>query len=230
VTFEPGKKEKLQRYLNVTRAELFFARRLILVEGTAELFLLDALATKAGYDLRKHSVSIISTDGLNFDAFLPLFGKNAMQIPVAVVTDADPPKATFPDQTAALTLSDNAKTLKGLEDEFVKCYFAKKTLEYDLAFDAVRRELMVAALKEMHPKIGADLETDVGNAATAQEKAKVLYCGMFQRPGDLESVQKGRYSQVLAYGIATSKTPVVLPPYLEAALNFVAPKMDAAGG
>jgi len=93
VTFEPGKKEKLQRYLNVTRAELFFARRLILVEGTAELFLLDALATKAGYDLHKHSVSIISTDGLNFDAFLPLFGKNAMQIPVAVVTDADPPKA-----------------------------------------------------------------------------------------------------------------------------------------
>jgi len=112
----------------------------------------------------------------------------------------------------------------------VKCYFAKKTLEYDLAFDAVRRELMVAALKEMHPKIGADLETDVGNVATAQEKAKVLYCGMFQRPGDLESVQKGRYSQVLAYRIAKSKTPVVLPPYLEAALKFVAPKMDAAGG
>ena len=230
VTFEPGKKEKLQRYLNVTRAELFFARRLVLVEGTAELFLLDALATKAGYDLHKHSVSIVSTDGLNFDAFLPLFGNNAMQIPVAVVTDADPPKTAFPDQASALTLSDNAKKLKGLDDEFVKCYFAKKTLEYDLAFDAVRRELMVAALKEMHPKIGADVETQVGNAVTDEEKAKVLYCGMFQRPGDLESVQKGRYSQVLAYGIATSNTPVVLPPYLEAALKFVAPKMGAAGG
>ncbi len=229
-TFAPGKKEKLQRYLNVTRAELFFARRLVLVEGTAELFLLDALATKAGYDLRKHSVSIISTDGLNFDAFLPLFGKNAMQIPVAVITDADPPKTDFPDQTVALTLSGAAENLKGLEDEFVKCYFAKKTLEYDLAFDAVRRDLMVAALKEMHPKIGADVETDVGKVSTDQEKAKVLYCGMFQRSGDLESVQKGRYSQVLAYGIAMSKTPVALPPHIEAALEFVAKKRDAAGG
>lgn len=53
---------------------------------------------------------------------------------------------------------------------------------------------------------------------------------MFQRPGELENVQKGRYSQVLAYGIATSKAPVALPSYLEAALKFVAPKMDAAGG
>lgn len=230
VKFEPGKKEKLQRYLNVTRAELFFAKRLVLVEGTAELFLLDALAIKAGFDLRKHSVSIISTDGLNFDAFLPLFGKGAMQIPVAVITDADPPKAHFPDEAAALVLSDNAQKLKDLEDEFVTCYFAQKTLEYDLAFDASCRDLMVGALKEMHPMIGAALEADVGNVAMAQEKAKLLYCGMFQRPGELENVQKGWYSQVLAYGIATSKMPVALPPYLEAALKFVAPKMDAAGG
>ena len=53
---------------------------------------------------------------------------------------------------------------------------------------------------------------------------------MFQRPGDLENVQKGRYSQVLAYGIATTNVPVAVPPYIEAALKFVAPKMDAAGG
>lgn len=230
VKFEPEKKEKLQRYLNVTRAELFFAKRLVLVEGTAELFLLDALATKAGYDLRKHSVSIISTDGLNFDAFLPLFGKGAMQIPVAVITDADPPKTHFPDEVAAIALSANAQKLKELEDEFVTCYFAQKTLEYDLGFDAGRRALMIAALKEMHPKIGADLESAVANSASAQEKAQALYCGMFQRPGELENVQKGRYSQVLAYGIATSKAPVAIPPYLDAALKFVAPKMDTAGG
>jgi len=230
VKFEPGKKEKLQRYLNVTRAELFFAKRLILVEGTAELFLLDALAAKAGYDLRKHSVSIISTDGLNFDAFLPLFGKGALQIPVAVVTDADPPKSDFPDEVAALRLSTTAQKLRELEDEFVTCHFAQKTLEYDLALEAGRRALMVTALKEMHPKRGAELETEVGNVATAQDKAKVLYCGMFQRPGDLEGVQKGRYSQVLAYCIATAKEAVAVPPYIEAALKFVAPTMDVAGG
>lgn len=222
VIFKPGKKEKLQRYLNVTRAELFFARRIVLVEGTAELFILEALAKKAGVNLRKTSVSIISTDGLNFDAFMPLFGKNAMQIPVAVVTDADPPAADFPDSTAALDLSANAKLLHELEDDFVKCFFAKKTLEYDLAFDASCRTHMLAAVTEMHPDIGAALKIKVDKAVGDSAKAKELFCGTFQRGDGKLKVQKGRFAQILAYAIATSNDPVELPMYLSEALTFVA--------
>ncbi|AXE35468.1 ATP-dependent nuclease [Chromobacterium phragmitis] len=95
VTFKKGKREKLERYLDVTRAELFFARRVIFVEGAAELMMVDVLAKRMGYDLRQHGVSLISVEGLNFDSFLPLFGGKALKIPVAVLTDADPvpPKA-----------------------------------------------------------------------------------------------------------------------------------------
>ena len=95
VTFEKGKREKLERYLDVTRAELFFARRVIFVEGAAELMMVDVLAKRIGCDLRQHGVSLISVEGLNFDSFLPLFGDKALKIPVAVLTDADPvpPKA-----------------------------------------------------------------------------------------------------------------------------------------
>ena len=35
VKFAKGKREKLERYLDVTRAELFFARRVVFVEGAA---------------------------------------------------------------------------------------------------------------------------------------------------------------------------------------------------
>ncbi|MFK3797157.1 ATP-dependent nuclease [Pseudomonas sp. NPDC088444] len=90
VTFESGKREKLERYLDVTRAELFFARRVIFVEGAAELLLVDALAKLMDLDLRKYGVSLISVEGLNFDSFLPLFGENGLRIPVSVITDADP--------------------------------------------------------------------------------------------------------------------------------------------
>lgn len=95
VTFKKGKREKLERYLDVTRAELFFARRVIFVEGAAELMMVDVLAKRMGCDLRQHGVSLISVEGLNFDSFLPLFGNKALKIPVAVLTDADPvqPKA-----------------------------------------------------------------------------------------------------------------------------------------
>lgn len=90
VVFEKGKREKLERYLDVTRAELFFARRVIFVEGAAELMMVNALAKRIGCDLRQHGVSVISVEGLNFDSFLPLFGDKALKIPVAILTDADP--------------------------------------------------------------------------------------------------------------------------------------------
>lgn len=221
VVFKDKKKEKLQRYLNVTRAELFFARRLVLVEGTAELFIVEALAKKAGVDLRKHSVSVISTDGLNFDAFMPLFGKGAMQIPVAVVTDADPPAATFPGKAAALELSANAKLLQEAEDEFVKCFFAKKTLEYDLGFDPGCRTHMLTALEEMHSEIAKDLKVEVDKAGDDDAKATCLFKGAFQRGDGKTKVQKGRFSQLLAYELLESKDAVAVPSYLADALKFV---------
>lgn len=90
VKFAKGKREKLERYLDVTRAELFFARRVIFVEGAAELMLVDALAKILGFDLREYGISLISVEGLNFDSFLPLFGEKGLRIPVSVITDADP--------------------------------------------------------------------------------------------------------------------------------------------
>lgn len=90
IKFAKGKREKLERYLDVTRAELFFARRVIFVEGAAELMLVDALAKVMNLDLRDYGISLISVEGLNFDSFLPLFGEHGLRIPVSVVTDADP--------------------------------------------------------------------------------------------------------------------------------------------
>ena len=107
ISFEKGKREKLERYLDVTRAELFFARRVIFVEGAAELLMVDALAKRMGFDLRQHGVSLISVEGLNFDSFMPLFGSDALKIPVAVLTDADPvrPLAAPADATAAVAVT-----------------------------------------------------------------------------------------------------------------------------
>lgn len=112
VVFKKGKREKLKRYLDVTRAELFFARRVIFVEGAAELMMVNALAKRIGFDLRQHGVSLISVEGLNFDSFLPLFGDSALKIPVAVLTDADPvpPKAEPAPLVAAPTVASGPAT------------------------------------------------------------------------------------------------------------------------
>jgi putative ATP-dependent endonuclease of OLD family len=218
VKFDKTKKEKLQRYLDVTRAELFFARRIILVEGAAELFIVTALAATLGINLRKHSVSVLSTEGLNFDCFLPLFGEDALNVLVAVLTDADPPKA-YPQLGAPLVYSPAAMSIDEKTSVFIQPFFAQKTLEYDLALQPVNQELMLSALEDLHPGIAESLRKEVDKAALA-EKPRVLFSGMFEREKGTD-IQKGKYAQALAQAIATPGAAFVVPPYIKAALDFI---------
>lgn len=221
VKFEKTKKEKLQRYLDVTRAELYFARRIILVEGAAERFMIEVLAKKLKIDLRKHGVSVLSTEGLNFDAFVPLFGKDALNVRVAIVSDADPEApAQFPKLSDALSLSNAAKSIKNLENDFVKTFFAQKTFEYDLALHEKNRDSMLSALKELHRGIAEDLKAAV-DAAASDDKPKVLFKGMFDRGEGKRNVQKGAYSQALAQLISDAGTDFTVPPYITTAIDYL---------
>ena len=230
VVFEKGKREKLERYLDVTRAELFFARRVIFVEGAAELMLVSVLAEKAGYKLREHGVSLISVEGLNFDSFLPLFGEKALKIPASVITDADPmdtsadgsePKALYPAASDTVKVSDNTAKMKQSEDTFVKIFHGVKTLEYDLALHEDNRSAMLKALKELHPKIGEIVETAVNAVTGDADKARLLFSGMFERTQN--NVQKGRFGQALAQIFADGVSCTV-PEYIRRAIEHACQK------
>jgi putative ATP-dependent endonuclease of the OLD family len=79
----------LQRYLDVSRAEILFARAVIFVEGDAEKFLLPEFARQAGYDLDKYGISICSVGGIDFLPYTLLAGLDGLNIPYAVLTDGD---------------------------------------------------------------------------------------------------------------------------------------------
>lgn len=263
IAFGKGKREKLERYLDVTRAELFFARQVIFVEGAAELMMVDALAKRIGCNLRQHGVSLISVEGLNFDSFLPLFGENALKIPVAVLTDADPvaPKPAKKDAVSAdpgmpaapagaaaagvedppddedddaeplypaagdvVAVSANTAKMKACENAYVKVFHGLKTFEYDLALEPGNREPMLAALKELHPKIAVALTATVNAAADDAGKAKALFCGMFERARN--NVQKGSFAQALAQVISDPKIPFTVPAYIQDAIQHAS---QAAG-
>jgi putative ATP-dependent endonuclease of OLD family len=231
ISFAKGKREKLERYLDVTRAELFFARRVIFVEGAAELLLVNLLARKTGVDLRNHGISLISVEGLNFDSFLPLFGQKAIKIPVAILTDADPekmmtpggtPVSYYPDLGEIIAPSANTIAMKSLEDEFVKVFHGVKTFEYDFALHEKNRIAMLAALKEIHPVICAALEIAVQAAVSDAAKAEILFKGMFERSSG--NVQKGRFAQALSAKIEEEKLDIVVPDYISAAILHAAQK------
>lgn len=218
VAFSPKKKGKLQRYLDVTRAELFFAKRILFVEGTAERFIVAALAEKNAYRLRQNSVSILSAEGLNFDCFEPLFRIDAIPIRVALLSDADPPADLYPSLGAPPELSVQAKAIEAMSHATLRPFFALKTLEYDLALHDENHPAMLEALKDISPRNGVRLSAELAAAAPA-ERAVTLFKGMFQREQGA-NVSKGEYAQALAEAIATA--PVfIAPPYIKAALDFL---------
>jgi putative ATP-dependent endonuclease of OLD family len=161
---------------------------------------------------------VLSTEGLNFDCFVPLFGDAALPVRVAILSDADPPD-TYPKLTDSLVLSSAANAIDGLRNPFVTPFFAQKTLEYDLALHHENRTLMLTALSKIHPTIAASLKTAV-EAAPADDKPKVLFCGMFDRASGA-NVKKGEYSQALAQTILEDGVAFTVPPYIQKALEYV---------
>jgi putative ATP-dependent endonuclease of OLD family len=80
----------LQRYIDVTRGELFFARGVILVEGDAERFLVPAFAGALGTPVDMRGISVCSVAGTNFAPYVKLLGPTGLNLPHVVLTDRDP--------------------------------------------------------------------------------------------------------------------------------------------
>ena len=70
IDYDESLKKKLQRFLDATRAELFFARRILMVEGIAEALLVPILAKIAGGDLKDSSVTVLNPKELQSVAYV----------------------------------------------------------------------------------------------------------------------------------------------------------------
>jgi putative ATP-dependent endonuclease of OLD family len=84
----PEDADDLARYLDVTRAEMLFARGVILVEGDAERFVVPVFAEALDKRLDHLGITVCSVAGTNFDPYVRLL--TALDIPFAVITDWDP--------------------------------------------------------------------------------------------------------------------------------------------
>ncbi len=131
IEMEGDLKKKLQRFLDATRGELFFARRILMVEGIAEALLLPVFAKLAGGSLKESAVTVLNADGLNFNAFLPLFGEKRLGFPVAILTDGDAAKIGDSPSAAATGLKAKEADIPNLRVEY-----SEITFEHELARSA----------------------------------------------------------------------------------------------
>ncbi len=85
----------LQRFLDATKANLFFAHGVMIVEGDAENILLPTLANLIDRDFTEHGVSIVNVGGIGLRRYARIFQRKdlledgKLEIPVACLTDMD---------------------------------------------------------------------------------------------------------------------------------------------
>ncbi|MGY1857568.1 ATP-dependent nuclease [Modestobacter sp. SYSU DS0290] len=194
----------LQRYLDATRSEMVFAKRVMLVEGFAEQVLVPLLAG-GPRRLDEEGITVCSVHGTHFASYIRFL--RAIGTPYAVITDGDPtagPGKTGPERVARLA---RLSGVEASQAEEVGLFMGTVTLEADL-FDtsAANASAMAAAAASFATTTTKSSENEsklLNGDGTAFVK------GM--------GVSKGRFAQRLA-----SRAPSLdTPPYIERALHWL---------
>lgn len=211
---------KLGRYLDATRSSLLFARRVLLVEGISEAILLAEIARAADYDLRDYSVSIVSTEGLNFAEFIELLGPDGLARTCAVVTDADGKlhgDRYYPGRGGQKVLSAAAKATVRTARSPVAVFVAQSTLEYDIVlYSNENLQIGLDALRPLHPRLHTKLESRLAGLPSLDAKAAEFHDFLFEQ----RDVSKAEFSESVA-SLLQERPEFVVPPYLLAAILHV---------
>jgi putative ATP-dependent endonuclease of OLD family len=213
----------LRRFLDVTRAALFFARAVILVEGLAEQLLLPVIAKELERPLVPNGVTVINVEGVAFPPFTDLFGPDKLPYRLAVISDSDrqSTEASDPDDPddSIAGLSARAAGLAERSSANVLVRLADTTLEWDLA-RAGNADVMFAALTRLKPKAGPRLRDELADAEATVVADRVLaYL--------VDNKLKGRFAQEMADLVDSGGHELIVPTYLREAIEWVADELPA---
>lgn len=243
----------LRRFLDATKANLFFARGLLMVEGDAENILLPAIARKMGRSLEDHGVSIVNVGHVGLFRYSRILQRTSgpiVPIPVALLHDRDIP----PDEAKAMVgdrktesewdIEKKAKRLANMASEDGQCVRAfisdQWTLEFDLARNADFAALMYRAVKlaganRKRPRAEVIAEADLELAAWNGKLgagSEAVAVEIF-RPLHDRKVSKAETAEQLADLVdKLTDTPEVFrakcPVYLRDAIDYVTSRLLGA--
>lgn len=113
-------KQHLSKFLDVTRSDMLFADKVILVEGIAEKLLLPLFMEKCNFSYEDHHISIVEIGGKHFEHFIELFNGNAVNKKVLCITDCDFPwiEENTLKSISEYTQREDATHIKNLKEKF----------------------------------------------------------------------------------------------------------------
>lgn len=153
----------LQRFIDATKANLFFARGVMMVEGPAEAILLPTLAQACGRSFSKHGISIVNVGHTGLYRYARILQREGSgppyPVPAVCLTDRDivpdvannyvskPAKgkrfeADYDDEGRKAVVARKVARAEG--DNTIVCVSDRWTLEYDLALYGCAKLMHVA--------------------------------------------------------------------------------------
>jgi putative ATP-dependent endonuclease of OLD family len=157
--------EFLERFLDSTKANLFFAKGVLMVEGDAENLLIPTIAEIIERPLYDYGVSIVNIGSTAFRRFASIFqrsdGKN-LKIPVSCITDLDIALKTSGDKVISkrkihggeeyrkVIQGEREKKGEGIISDYSNVFISPLwTLEYDiLNSENITREYLFTSILE----------------------------------------------------------------------------------
>jgi len=220
----------LARFLDVTKANLFFAQGVILVEGPTEQLLIPEFAKIIGYDLTDYGISVISTNNLGFDHFINIFKRVKSphnKIPIAFITDADKKNKTKMDAyTAEMNDINN----------HVGCFIGEQLYsdqEIDVGKKTTFEKIIfnnTTKLKDIYIQTYNDLKTREKNATSGMTTER-LYEKMCDEKALIAQQVTQKLSDIQQCTDETLKNELKTEiesnlKYMVNAINFVIPKEE----
>lgn len=211
----------MQRYIDVTRGEIFFARGVILVEGDAERFLIPAYAEALGMPLDLLGITVCSVGGTNFTPYVKLLGPQGLAIPHVILTDRDPngerPPLVMNRLIKLLSLVEEDVNYRNMDADAVITraehfgYFTNEnTLEPELFTEGLAEAMQEVIEQELSIKVQTReaLQDWVDDPEALDENRLIAL---------IERIGKGRFAQALAPSVSDDNCP----DYIRSALEYI---------
>lgn len=216
-----GEISDLERYLDSTKSSLLYARKVMLVEGAAELFLIPALIESVHkVKLERVGISMTAIHGVHFDVYAKLFAHGSLEKKCAIVADAD----LIPSDASALDFNpdDSAPDLMALENDFVQVFLGATTFERELTTKGLLPMHIAAAEALGAPKIHEALSSGYAKLCSGslqlddEVKLRVELGGAVLNTA--KRFGKARYAQVAARFADRANE---LPEYIQQAFEWL---------
>lgn len=212
----------LQRYLDSTKSNLLFARKVMLVEGPAELFLIPALLKKVNnIDLDRVGISIIPIYGVHFEAYAKLFSTGSLPKKCAIVADGDLIPSDADHDIEGEDDLPSKPDLKKLENEFVRVFTCARTFERAVTLPGTLKMLALAAEDIGAPVIARQLRNglrDLAKQSAPEERKRILDPLRGKVLNTAKRFGKARFAQLAARHVSEAQ---VVPKYIEDAAEWL---------